>query len=109
MALDPARSLANYPAEGGCNSVVECQLPKLDVAGSTPVTRSKLPKSVKPPRRRLRCPQCGSEFDRSASRCPPFCSQRCKLIDLGKWLGEQYRIPGEPSDRPGEIDADEDS
>jgi endogenous inhibitor of DNA gyrase (YacG/DUF329 family) len=24
----------------------------------------------------------------------PFCSERCKLIDLGAWLGEQYRIPG---------------
>jgi endogenous inhibitor of DNA gyrase (YacG/DUF329 family) len=23
----------------------------------------------------------------------PFCSDRCKLIDLGRWLGESYRIP----------------
>ena len=23
----------------------------------------------------------------------PFCSQRCRLIDLGKWLGEEYRVP----------------
>jgi endogenous inhibitor of DNA gyrase (YacG/DUF329 family) len=24
----------------------------------------------------------------------PFCSERCRLIDLGKWLGEEYRIAG---------------
>jgi endogenous inhibitor of DNA gyrase (YacG/DUF329 family) len=23
----------------------------------------------------------------------PFCSQRCRLIDLGRWLGEEYRVP----------------
>jgi uncharacterized protein len=34
----------------------------------------------------------------------PFCSQRCKLIDLGSWLDAKYRIPGRPdeeSDPPG--------
>lgn len=25
----------------------------------------------------------------------PFCSQRCKTIDLGRWFGERYRIPAE--------------
>ena len=40
----------------------------------------------------LTCPVCGkpAEFD-----APPtgfFCSDRCKMIDLGKWLGEDYRI-----------------
>ena len=25
----------------------------------------------------------------------PFCSERCKLIDLGNWLGESYRIAGD--------------
>jgi len=25
----------------------------------------------------------------------PFCSARCKTIDLGRWLGETYRIPAE--------------
>lgn len=24
----------------------------------------------------------------------PFCSDRCRLVDLAKWLGEEYRIPG---------------
>jgi endogenous inhibitor of DNA gyrase (YacG/DUF329 family) len=33
----------------------------------------------------------------------PFCSQRCKLIDLGRWLNEEYRISEEMPDvtRPG--------
>jgi uncharacterized protein len=26
----------------------------------------------------------------------PFCSERCKMIDLGKWLDADYRIPAEP-------------
>jgi endogenous inhibitor of DNA gyrase (YacG/DUF329 family) len=31
----------------------------------------------------------------------PFCSSRCKTIDLGRWLKEEYRIPKEePEDRP---------
>ena len=29
-------------------------------------------------------------------RCFPFCSERCKLLDLGAWLDEEHRIPGEP-------------
>jgi endogenous inhibitor of DNA gyrase (YacG/DUF329 family) len=30
----------------------------------------------------------------------PFCSERCKLADLGRWLSEDYRVPGkDPSDR----------
>jgi endogenous inhibitor of DNA gyrase (YacG/DUF329 family) len=42
------------------------------------------------------CPTCGSavSWDES-SRWRPFCSKRCKLIDLGDWLTEQHRIEGE--------------
>ncbi len=36
---------------------------------------------------------------RARNRAFPFCSDRCKLVDLGKWLGEEYRIPGP---RPGD-------
>ena len=31
---------------------------------------------------------------RTANPAAPFCSDRCKLLDLGKWLGEEYRVPG---------------
>ncbi len=48
-----------------------------------------------------RCPICKNRIDASTeSRVAPFCSERCKLIDLGNWLGEGYRIQdgGEPLD-----------
>ena len=40
------------------------------------------------------CPQCGANvvWD-AASRYRPFCSERCKMIDLGAWATESYRIP----------------
>ncbi len=44
----------------------------------------------------VNCPQCGKEVvwdDKSPFR--PFCSERCKLIDLGQWANEGYRIPEE--------------
>jgi endogenous inhibitor of DNA gyrase (YacG/DUF329 family) len=43
---------------------------------------------------RIRCPICRRE-DEVAADFPyrPFCSRRCKMIDLGNWLGEVYRIP----------------
>ncbi len=40
------------------------------------------------------CPTCGKDVawgEESPYR--PFCSERCKLIDLGQWANEQYRIP----------------
>ncbi len=34
---------------------------------------------------------------RAANPAFPFCSPRCKLVDLGRWLGEEYRIPAGPA------------
>jgi endogenous inhibitor of DNA gyrase (YacG/DUF329 family) len=34
--------------------------------------------------------------------CHPFCSERCRLIDLGRWLGEKYRIPLEDEQADGD-------
>lgn len=42
--------------------------------------------------RLIRCATCGKETDYFAEPLGPFCSERCKLIDLGKWLGEEYRV-----------------
>jgi endogenous inhibitor of DNA gyrase (YacG/DUF329 family) len=40
------------------------------------------------------CPQCGAAVDWiAASNWRPFCSERCKLIDLGAWASERYRVP----------------
>jgi endogenous inhibitor of DNA gyrase (YacG/DUF329 family) len=41
------------------------------------------------------CPTCGKKVPRSKQqRWRPFCSERCKMIDLGDWLDEAHRIPG---------------
>ncbi|HEX68312.1 MAG TPA: DNA gyrase inhibitor YacG [bacterium] len=39
----------------------------------------------------IKCPICGKDVERE-SEFFPFCSMRCKLIDLSHWLGEEYRI-----------------
>jgi endogenous inhibitor of DNA gyrase (YacG/DUF329 family) len=36
--------------------------------------------------------------DRSVFPDFPFCSSRCRLIDLGRWLGENYHVPGDPEE-----------
>lgn len=42
------------------------------------------------------CPHCGKDVKwQSAEKFRPFCSERCKLIDLGAWASESHRIPGE--------------
>ena len=42
----------------------------------------------------LRCPICGKSFDSQASQATlPFCSDRCRQIDLGRWLKEGYSVP----------------
>ncbi|MBC7338049.1 MAG: DNA gyrase inhibitor YacG, partial [Clostridia bacterium] len=38
----------------------------------------------------LRCPICGKQFDPETTDAMPFCSRRCKLIDLRRWLDEEY-------------------
>ena len=43
------------------------------------------------------CPTCGKSVEwRTDNKWRPFCSERCKLIDLGDWLAEEHRVPGEP-------------
>ncbi len=43
------------------------------------------------------CPTCKKLVDRDAP-ATPFCSERCRLIDLGNWLDGRYAIPGEPAE-----------
>lgn len=44
------------------------------------------------------CPTCGKEGTYSPDNLNrPFCSPRCKLIDLGQWASEENRIPGSPA------------
>jgi len=66
------------------------------------------------------CPTCKKEGDWFEGKFGPFCSKRCKLVDLGKWFGEENRIseplrpdhftgyeklpPGDYLDKPEEKD-----
>ncbi len=44
----------------------------------------------------VKCPTCGKPVVWSEkSKWRPFCSERCRLIDLGEWASESHRIPGE--------------
>ncbi len=37
----------------------------------------------------------------------PFCSERCRRVDLGRWLEEQYGLPSEPEEEEEEEEEDE--
>lgn len=53
------------------------------------------------PPRTVKCPICGKASVWSPeNRWRPFCSQRCRQIDLGAWASDQYRVPG-PEPDPG--------
>ncbi|MES2802979.1 MAG: DNA gyrase inhibitor YacG [Bdellovibrionota bacterium] len=44
--------------------------------------------------RKVKCPQCGLlALYSSENPARPFCSERCKLIDLGEWASEGYKVP----------------
>jgi hypothetical protein len=50
----------------------------------------------------VRCPICDTAMPGQPAEWPdyPFCSARCRKIDLGRWLGEQYRVPAADQARP---------
>jgi uncharacterized protein len=55
--------------------------------------------SPSPRPRQVRCPQCGGlSLYSPDNRWRPFCSERCKLIDLGQWASGAYSIPVEEPD-----------
>jgi endogenous inhibitor of DNA gyrase (YacG/DUF329 family) len=43
-----------------------------------------------------RCPICRQDVTAAETRYRPFCSERCKLIDLSHWASERYRFAGDP-------------
>lgn len=57
----------------------------------------------------IECPTCGKKNTWTEdNKARPFCSVRCKLIDLGAWADETHRIPGGPSEQiSSEDDSDE--
>jgi endogenous inhibitor of DNA gyrase (YacG/DUF329 family) len=60
------------------------------------------------PPRTVACPTCNRPVVWSEdSKWRPFCSERCKLIDLGAWASERHAIPGDtlpPDDRDADAD-----
>lgn len=50
---------------------------------------------------KIKCPICKKKTEWENNPFRPFCSERCKLIDLGAWAAEEYRIEGEKtSEKP---------
>ncbi|SIO59392.1 hypothetical protein SAMN05444166_6035 [Singulisphaera sp. GP187] len=64
---------------------------------------------------RGRCPTCAKKFEiESIDKLPsfPFCSDRCRLVDLGRWIDGTYAVPDDvttptPAPNPSEDEADD--
>jgi len=53
--------------------------------------------------RKVPCPHCGEKCTFSPENpWRPFCSERCRLVDLGEWFNEEKRIPDNTPDFPDE-------
>ncbi|MCU0703528.1 MAG: DNA gyrase inhibitor YacG [Fimbriiglobus sp.] len=48
----------------------------------------------------VRCPICDAPMPGDWSEYPdyPFCTKRCRTIDLGRWLSEDYKVSAGPAD-----------
>jgi endogenous inhibitor of DNA gyrase (YacG/DUF329 family) len=55
---------------------------------------------------KIKCPRCGTLTNWPGNPDRPFCSPRCRLIDLGHWADETYRIPAGNAPPEDEEDAD---
>lgn len=54
----------------------------------------------------VRCPICNCLMQgQGPAEWPafPFCSERCRTIDLGRWLGEAYRVAADPAEETPEL------
>jgi len=52
------------------------------------------------------CPVCDAPVDLVKTPTVPFCSERCRLVDLGRWLDESYSVPTPPPDPDEASDQD---
>ncbi|MEK6663830.1 MAG: DNA gyrase inhibitor YacG [Pseudomonadota bacterium] len=59
--------------------------------------------------RLVNCPHCGqpSPYD-SSNPFRPFCCERCRLIDLGQWASESYRVPLNEGPGPDDVPSEPD-
>jgi len=58
----------------------------------------------------VRCLICGTAMPGQSAEWPdyPFCSARCRKIDLGRWLDQKYAIPSEDQTKPEDDDQPDD-
>jgi endogenous inhibitor of DNA gyrase (YacG/DUF329 family) len=56
---------------------------------------------------KVKCPRCRKEVPWEGNSHRPFCSDRCRLVDLGAWTQERYRIAGEEVEQRDDDDDDE--
>ena len=50
----------------------------------------------------IKCPTCKKKTTWEENPWRPFCSERCRLVDLGRWASEEYKIEGEKKEESGE-------
>ena len=48
------------------------------------------------------CPTCRDQFDTATTPAMPFCCERCRLIDLGRWVDEKHSLVVDPEEGPGD-------
>ena len=58
---------------------------------------------------RSECPTCGKKTEYRGNPFRPFCSERCKLIDLGKWASGTYRLPSQEKPLAESFDSEEEN
>ncbi len=58
---------------------------------------------------KIKCPICKKVTTWEENPHRPFCSERCKLVDLGKWAAEEYKVEGKPEEKEDEDKADADA
>ncbi len=49
---------------------------------------------------KINCPYCRAETHWQNNPSRPFCSERCRMIDLGRWDNEEYTVAGERAQEP---------
>ena len=59
--------------------------------------------------RTVKCPTCRVETTWEDNPHRPFCSKRCQMIDLGAWVEERYKIPGDDFEMTADHDDDDDA
>jgi uncharacterized protein len=65
-----------------------------------------MPAPAATPRRIVRCPTCGGDSVYAPENAfRPFCSERCRNVDLGAWASESYRVPTRPT--TADLDAED--